>query len=180
MSVRTATREPRISAERVPAERQIPRFFTFVAVLACCLLVIVQRLVQLQIVQGEAFAAAAVRLRSCRVNLRARRMNFVLRTASLLVLLAVWQIGSLHFGPQLLPPPHFRSALHLFPATRRVDPSNLACTPPAPEPTQHTIHAARTPALHQSLAPSAPPASGLHVSLCSVRARVEHPPTDRS
>lgn len=32
-------------------------------------------------------------------------MNFVLRAASLLVLLALWQIGSLYFGPRLLPPP---------------------------------------------------------------------------
>jgi NitT/TauT family transport system permease protein len=32
-------------------------------------------------------------------------MNFVLRIASLLLLLALWQIGSAHFGPRLLPTP---------------------------------------------------------------------------
>jgi NitT/TauT family transport system permease protein len=32
-------------------------------------------------------------------------MNYVLRIASLLLLLALWQIGSTYFGPRLLPPP---------------------------------------------------------------------------
>ena len=32
-------------------------------------------------------------------------MNYVLRVASLLLLLVLWQIGSVHFGPRLLPPP---------------------------------------------------------------------------
>jgi NitT/TauT family transport system permease protein len=32
-------------------------------------------------------------------------MNYVLRIASLLLLLALWQIGSAHFGPRLLPTP---------------------------------------------------------------------------
>jgi NitT/TauT family transport system permease protein len=32
-------------------------------------------------------------------------MNHLLRAASLFILLALWEIGSLHFGPRLLPPP---------------------------------------------------------------------------
>jgi NitT/TauT family transport system permease protein len=32
-------------------------------------------------------------------------MNYILRITSLLVLLALWQIGSAHFGPRLLPTP---------------------------------------------------------------------------
>ncbi|MBV9066275.1 MAG: ABC transporter permease subunit, partial [Methylobacteriaceae bacterium] len=32
-------------------------------------------------------------------------MNYVVRIASLLLLLILWQIGSNHFGPRLLPPP---------------------------------------------------------------------------
>ncbi len=48
-----------VDTQRVPLEGEIPRAVVFVAVLACALLVIIARLVQVQIIQGDAFAAAA-------------------------------------------------------------------------------------------------------------------------
>ena len=48
-----------MSAERLPLERQVQRVLIFAAVLACALLALVGRLVQVQIIQGDAFAAAA-------------------------------------------------------------------------------------------------------------------------
>jgi penicillin-binding protein 2 len=48
-----------LDAQPVPLKGQLPRVMTFVAVLVCALLAIVIRLVQVQIIEGDAFGAAA-------------------------------------------------------------------------------------------------------------------------
>ncbi|HYZ17627.1 MAG TPA: penicillin-binding transpeptidase domain-containing protein, partial [Candidatus Acidoferrum sp.] len=59
MSLRTAAWAPIIRTERVPVEPRISRVVAFIAVLVCALAAIVWRLIQIQILEGDAFAAAA-------------------------------------------------------------------------------------------------------------------------
>jgi penicillin-binding protein 2 len=59
MSLRRATSLPLLKPEGPAVERHTLRIITFVAVLLGCLLAIVGRLIQVQILQGDAFAAAS-------------------------------------------------------------------------------------------------------------------------